>query len=565
MKSTYRILNLLSLCTFLILLGSCRSSQVPADAAETADTIIHNATIWTGNPENPTAQAMAISGNTILAVGNEEDIHSYRGDGTEVINLDGKFVYPGFIDTHVHLMDAGMSLSSVQLRDASTPEEFAKRIAEYAETLEPGTWILEGNWDHTLWGGELPRKEWIDEYTKEYPVFINRLDGHMALANSRALELAGIDKNTQEVDGGTIVRDEDGNPTGMLKDNAMGLVSRKIPSATKEQTKNALDAAMEYLALKGVTTIHDMNAFRGNGHYYEVYQEAKEAGELSVRIYAVGTLSRWEQLEKRVENEGTGDEWIRIGGLKGFVDGSLGSHTAAFMEPYTDEPDEYGFFINTHEDLRRWISGADKAELQIMVHAIGDSAINSLLNIYEQVASENGEKDRRFRIEHAQHIAPDDMHRFAELDIIASMQPYHAIDDGRWADEIIGDRVKTTYPFNSLFDENAVVAFGSDWAVAPATPLDGIYAAVTRRTLDGENPDGWVPEQKITVEQALKAYTINAAYSSFEEDIKGSLEPGKLADFVVLDENLKEIDPVRIKDVEILETYVGGKKVFGRE
>jgi predicted amidohydrolase YtcJ len=246
--------------------------------------------------------------------------------------------------------------------------------------------------------------------------------------------------------------------------------------------------------------------------------------------------------------------------------GALGSHTAAFLEPFTDDPSDSGLFMLPENDLYNWVSGADKVQLQVAIHAIGDRAIQTLLNNFERIQKENGDRDRRFRVEHAQHIAPIDIPRFAELNVIPSMQPYHAIDDGRWAEPLIGpERVKTTYAFKSLMDAGAKVAFGSDWPVAPGSPLLGIYAAVTRRTLDDKNPDGWVPEQKITAEQALIAYTINGAYASFEEDIKGTLAPGKLADFVIMSDNITKIDPIRIKDVKILQTYVGGKKMFDSE
>jgi hypothetical protein len=277
------------------------------------------------------------------------------------------------------------------------------------------------------------------------------------------------------------------------------------------------------------------------------------------------TIGRWSALKEQTDREGKGDRWVSTGGVKAFVDGSLGSHTAAFIDPYTDLPTDSGLFVNSEEDLYNWVSNADKSGLQVAIHAIGDRAINVLLNIYERVEKENGERDRRFRIEHAQHISPGDIARFAQLNVIASMQPYHAIDDGRWAEEYIGpERSKTTYAFRSLLDAKATVAFGSDWPVAPATPLEGIYGAVTRRTLDDQNPDGWVPEQKISVEEALRAYTKDAAYASFEEEFKGTLEPGKLADFVILDHDITTADPVTIRDIKVLQTYVGGKKVFDK-
>jgi len=518
-----------------------------------------NARVWTANPEKPGAEAVAVRGETIAAVGTEEEIRSLVSESTEVVDAGGGMVCPGFIDTHVHFLYGGFELASVQLRDAATPEEFAARIRDYAAGLEPGTWIQGGSWDHTLWGGELPRREWIDAVTPENPVWILRLDGHMGLANSLALEAAGVTKETPDVDGGTIVRGEDGEPTGILKDNAMGLVNEAIPLPPDAASDRALEAAMDYVAAQGVTSVHAP----GSWEELAVYERARREGRLRTRVYAAVPLSTWERLQEKTAAEGTGDEWLRIGALKGFVDGSLGSHTAAFHEPFTDAPEDTGLLLHAPEDLYSWVSGADKAGLHVLVHAIGDRAIELQLSIFERVARENGERDRRFRIEHAQHIAPADIPRFASLGVLASMQPYHAIDDGRWAESVIGpERIKTTYAFRSLLDAGATVAFGSDWTVAPPAPLEGIYAAVTRRTLDGENPDGWVPEQKITVEEALVAYTRTAAYASFEEGIKGTLEPGKLADLVVIDRDLTAVLPEEVRDARIVLTVVGGKVVF---
>jgi hypothetical protein len=319
---------------------------------------------------------------------------------------------------------------------------------------------------------------------------------------------------------------------------------------------------MAHVASNGVTSVHDMAGWDS----LATYRRAKANGELSTRIYSVMPLEHWQQLRDEVSRNGRGDNWLRIGGLKGFMDGSLGSHTAAFLEPFTDAPEDRGLLINDLDDMRSWIGSADEAGLHVMVHAIGDRAIRSLLDIYLDVAESNGERDRRFRIEHAQHIHPDDIGRFNVQNVIASMQPYHAIDDGRWADKVIGaERARTTYAFRSLIESNAHVAFGSDWFVAPATPLEGIYAAVTRRTLDGANPDGWVPQQKITVEQALKSYTSEAAYASFEEDVKGMLKPGMLADFVLLDRDITAIPVEDIADTGVLRTVVGGRVVFAAD
>jgi predicted amidohydrolase YtcJ len=522
---------------------------------------ILNARVWTANPRQPWATGIAVAGDRIVAVGSSAEIAKLArsSPGARVIDAKGGMVTPGFIDSHVHFITGGFRLASVQLRDARTPAEFISRIKAYAATVAPGTWITGGDWDHQQWGGELPTRDWIDSVTPNNPVWVNRLDGHMALANGLALSAAKVTKETRDVEGGTIVRDASGNPTGILKDNAQSYVNRAEPPATDELNDRALQAAMKYVAARGVTSVHNMGDFEG----LAAMERAHQAKSLITRIYQVTPISAWRRLRDTVAARGKGDEWLRIGGLKGFVDGSLGSHTAAMFAPFTDSPKDSGFLVTTEDQLYRWTSEADKAGLQLVIHAIGDRAISTQLGIFERVAKENGPRDRRFRIEHAQHIAPADIPRFAQLDVIASMQPYHAIDDGRWADKVIGpERAKTTYAFRSLLDAKAKVAFGSDWFVAPPTPLEGIYAAVTRRTLDDRNPDGWVPEQKIGVEEALRAYTATAAYASFEEGIKGSLERGKLADIVLLDRDLTQIPPAGTRDARVLMTIVGGRLVY---
>jgi predicted amidohydrolase YtcJ len=533
-----------------------------ASAGENVTLAVVNARVWTGNPKRPWADAVAARGDTIAAVGTSAEVKKAAGEGARIIDAKGAMVVPGFNDSHVHFIDGGFRLSSVQLRDAKTREEFISRIEEYAATLKPGTWIMGGDWDHTLWGGELPRRDWIDSVTPNNPVWIQRLDGHMGLANSAALRAAGVTKATKNVEGGTIVRDASGEPTGILKDNAMSLVDAAVPELAPELADRALDTAMKYVAAQGVTSVQNM----GSWSDLAIFERARKDGRLITRIYAVVPLATWERLKDTVAARGHGDEWVRIGGLKGFVDGSLGSHTAAMLEPFTDAPNDTGLLVNTPEDLYAWTSGADKAGLQVRVQAIGDPAIRLQLDIYERVEREDGARDRRFRIEHAQHPAPSDIPRFAKLNVIASMQPYHAIDDGRWADAVIGrERAKSTYAFRSILDTKAHLAFGSDWFVAPPTPLEGIYAAVTRSTLDGKHPEGWVPEQKITVEEALRAYTSGSAYASFDENGKGTLERGKLADFTIIDRDLTRIPPAEIRDAHVLMTIVGGKVVYERE
>jgi predicted amidohydrolase YtcJ len=544
----------------LSVLSACAGDGPSADPAVTLALV--NGRIWTGDPARPEAQALAIAGDRIVAVGTSGEIRAMAGPA-EIVDLDGQFVTPGFIDTHVHFLEGGFRLASVQLRTAATRDEFVARIGAFAATVPPGTWITGGDWDHTLWGGELPHRAWIDEATPEHPVWVNRLDGHMALANSAALRAAGVPDRVADIEGGEIVRDADGALSGLLKDNAMALVDRSMPPPSDAMRDRALEAAMTYVAEQGVTSVHHM----GSWDDLDVFARAREAGRLRTRIYAAVPLDTWARLDEAVRAgtfgpDGRGDAWFRAGALKGFVDGSLGSHTALFHEPFSDTPDSSGLFVNTPEDLYTWTRGADEAGLHVAVHAIGDRANAVLLDIFERVARENGPRDRRFRIEHAQHLAPVDIPRFAALGVIASMQPYHAIDDGRWAERVIGpERIETTYAFRDLIDGQAHLAFGSDWFVAPPTPLEGIYAAVTRRTLDDAHPDGWVPRQKIHVEEALRAYTREGAYASFDEATRGVLAPGMLADVTVIDRDLREVAPAEIREARVTRTIVGGRSV----
>jgi predicted amidohydrolase YtcJ len=531
----------------------------PVDAPVTL--AIVNARVWTGDVRRPWADAVAARGDHIAAVGSSAEVRKMVTSGTRVIDGHGGMLVPGFIDAHVHFVSGGFGLASVQLRDAKTPGEFIARVKAYAATVPRGTWIMGGDWDHERWGGELPRRDWIDSVTPNNPVWVSRLDGHMALANSAALRAAGVTRGAADVAGGTVVRDASGEPTGILKDNAQSLVDRAVPDPTREQQDRAFDAAVRFVEERGVTTVHNM----GSWSDLAVFERARRAGRLGIRVYAAVPLATWERLRDTVAARGRGDEWLRIGGLKGFADGSLGSHTALMLAPFTDAPQDTGLRVTSEEDLYRWTSGADRAGLQVIVHAIGDRAIRSQLDIYERVERENGPRDRRFRIEHLQHIDGADIPRVARLGVIGSMQPYHAIDDGRWAEKVIGpERARTTYAFRSLLDAGVRLAFGSDWSVAPPTPLEGIYAAVTRRTLDGGHPDGWVPAQRITVEEALRAYTQGGAYASFEEGVKGTLVRGKLADFVLLDQDLTRIPPEAIRDAKVVLTVVGGQVVFER-
>lgn len=530
-------------------------------ADESVTLAIINANIWTADSHQPWVEAVAIAGNQIVQTGTTRQIQKSAPENARIVDADGMFVCPGFTDSHLHLLDGGFHLASVQLRDARTPAEFKRRIAEFVKSCEPGDWILGGDWDHSLWGGELPHRQWIDEVTPVNPLWVSRLDGHMALANSLALQIAGIDDNTVAPPGGTIVKGKNGNLTGILKDNAMDLIYPYIKEPSDSLKFRALDAAMQYLLEQGVTSVHHM----GTWDDVRIYRHYQEQDKLRIRISAAVPLVTWKKLEKTLREDNFSNEWLRIGSLKSYVDGSLGSHTALFHEPYTDKPEDYGLQVVDESQLLNLILKADQAGLQSITHAIGDKANTIILDIYEEVIRQNGDRDRRFRVEHAQHLRPSDIPRFAELKVIPSMQPYHAIDDGRWAEPLIGDRIQSTHAYRSLLDAGAHLVFGSDWYVAPPSPLWGIYGAVTRRTLDGMNPNGWVPEQKISVAEALKAYTVSPPYASFEESFKGMITPGKLADIVIIDQNLFEIAPEKIKDAHIMMTIVDGEIAYFAE
>jgi predicted amidohydrolase YtcJ len=531
-----------------------------------ADLVLINGKIWTVDDKRPEVEAVAVLGNRIAAVGSTAEIRKWVGAKTKVIDLQGRRVMPGFNDSHVHFLDGGMGLASVQLRYAKTPEEFRDSIRDFAAKLPKGRWILNGNWDHENWTPPaLPTRRLIDAVTPDNPVFINRLDGHMCLANSPALKLAGVTRETPDPPGGTIVRDADGEPTGVLKDAAMNYITKVIPNPSEEVIAEAIRAALAYAAENGVTSVQDMSAAPD---VFGVYQKLLANGELTARVYGVQPLSDWGRLARVGVRAGFGSDKLRIGGLKGFADGSLGSTTALFFEPYLDAPKTSGLPSDEMFPEGRMIEnilGADKAGLQIAVHAIGDRANKTILDIFAEVEKRNGARDRRLRIEHAQHLRPEEIKRFGAERVIASMQPYHAIDDGRWAENRIGpNRAKGTYAFRSLLDAGATLAFGSDWFVAPMEPMMGIYAAVTRRTLDGKRPQGWVPEQKITVAEAVRAYTMGSAYASGDEKLKGSIEVGKLADLVVLSADIFRIDPVQIEKTKVVMTIFDGKVIYER-
>ncbi len=535
-----------------------------AQVQPAADLIIRNAKVWTVDKDRPTAQAVAVLGDRIVAVGSNEEVAAWQGVHTRTVEASGKLLLPGFNDSHVHFVDGGLSLDSVQLNDATSATEFAHRIGEQAKKTPQGEWVTGGDWDETKWTpAAMPSKELIDPLSPNTPVFVSRYDGHMALANSITLKLAGITAQTPDPPGGVIVHDANGNPTGALKDAAMDYVFKVAPPLSHEMRVRAVKRALAHAASLGVTSVQHMNPEYAD---IAVYAELLERRELTARIYAAPLISGVDDQINIGIRHAFGGPFLRIGALKAYADGSLGSSTAYFFEPFSNQPGNHGLLSDEMHPvslMQDRMMRADAAGLQICTHAIGDQGISIILDLYSEVVKAHGESDRRFRIEHAQHMAAKDFDRFAQLHVIASMQPYHAIDDGRWAEERIGhDRSSRTYAFRTFLNHGVRLAFGTDWNVAPLNPMLGLYAAVTRATLDGKHPGGWFPEQKLTVAEAVEAYTMGSAYAEFQEKDKGSITPGKLADMVLLSDDIFTIDPVKIREVRTVTTWVDGKVVW---
>jgi hypothetical protein len=549
----------LFLVVLIGLLAFCQSGPRKTKA----DLVLMGGTVWTGEEGLPWAEAVAVKEGEIIGVGSNGEISKLIGRKTQVIDLKKKLLLPGFIDSHTHFLDGGFSLTQVQLQGVNTKGEFIRRIEAKAKELPPGQWILGGNWNHqTLKPPELPQKSWIDPVTPQHPVCVFRHDGHMALVNSRALEMAGITPSTVAPPGGEIVRDKTGEPTGILKDAAINLVARIIPETDFNEKLAAARRALAKARQFGLTSIHDMS---GLDAFY-TYQELLEQGELTARITVYPPLRLIDSPAELLEAKSQSSPFLKIGGVKGFIDGSLGSATALFFEPYLDRPDSCGLFA---EDMfpegimEKRLNKADKLGLQVAVHAIGDRANHLILNIFQQIIQKRSPRERRWRIEHAQHLRREDIPRFAQLKVIASVQPYHLVDDGCWAETRIGPaRCRTTYAFRSLLQAGVILAAGSDWTVAPLNPLTGIYAAVTRQTADGQYSGGWIPEERISVEEAVRAYTWGGAWAEFSEEKKGTIKPGKYADLVVLDRNIFEIPPERIKETQVNMVIVAGRLVF---
>jgi predicted amidohydrolase YtcJ len=553
----------IQLCLLILVTGIL----VGAQARPAATLIVTNAAIYTVDKQRPTAEAVAVITNRIVAVGSSAEIDLWRGPDTKVINAGRKLVLPGFNDSHVHFITGGAQLDQVDLKDAGTPQEFAKRIAAQVGKTAKGEWILGGDWDETKWPKpQLPTKELVDVETGDTPIFVNRYDGHESLANSAAMKLAGINARTPDVPGGVIDRDASGSPTGIFKDAAQDLINKVIPPMSHERRLRAVRRALEHAVSLGVTSVQHMNPEFAD---VAVYSELAEKSELTARIYAVPMETNWRDQAKIGIRHSWGSAYLRLGAVKGFADGSLGSGTAYMFEPFADQPRNHGLLsdeMNPPSAMLARLMQADAAGLQLRIHAIGDRAIAMMLDIFGDIEKEHGYHDQRFTIEHAQHMAERDFERFAKLHVIASMQPYHAVDDGRWAEKRLGHlRARYSYAWRSFLDHHVPLAFGTDWPVAPLNPMLGLYAAVTRATLDGMNPGGWIPEEKITLAEAVEAYTMGSAFAEFQENEKGSITPGKLADMVILSDNIFHLKSEAIRNVKVKTTILGGKVVYGEQ
>jgi predicted amidohydrolase YtcJ len=555
-------------CTFS-LSASAAVVFFPASASAqqkaTKTTYYTHGHIYTNDPENPWADALAVTDGKISCIGKLDHVLLDCGgsqEGAVTINLKGRFVMPGFNDAHVHLGGAAADLLAVPLIGVPSPEEMQKRVAEAVAQHKEGEWITGGGWDHTLWAQKnFPSRQLLDAVSAKNPVILTHVSGHVAVANSLALKKGEIDKTTPNPPGGEIERDGAGEPTGMLKEGAaMALVKDRIPDPPVEERRRGIEMVLEEVAKNGITSVQDYSDWED----FKVYNQLKEEGKLTVRIteWLKFTLPL-DDLQNMRAQGGTKDPWLKTGPLKAFTDGALGSRTAALLEPYSDDPSTTGILTNDPEKLRTMAIQRDKAGFQLAFHAIGDRANRIALDAFEAVAKANGPRDRRDRIEHAQVVEPMDFARFAQLNVIASMQPSHQTTDMRWAEDRIGsERIKGAYAWATMLKNGVHLAFGTDYSVEPLSPFRGLYACVTREHPEGGPKNGWEPQEKISLDDCIHAYTSGSAYAQFEEGKKGELKAGEYADFIVLSDDLTKIPPAQYSETRVLQTVAGGRTVY---
>ncbi len=550
-----------ALLLLVLLLGLAAGllSEPPA-----ADVVLTNGNIYTVDVRLGRVEAIAITRGKIAAVGTTEEMQHWVGPETKVIDLEGKFVLPGFNDAHTHLANAGQGSLSVNVEGTRSVADFQERIRARLSEFEPGTWVVGRGWDHSLWEeNRMPTRADLDEVSTSHPMFFTRVDGHSAVANSLALERAGITRSSEQPEGGEIVRDADGEPTGWLKENATGLVSGLIPAPTSEQRKRGLLLALAEAARYGVTSVQDNSSWED----FLALRELKQEGKLTLRVTEWlpfdAPLNRLEEMRKE---GGATDPWLKTGALKGVTDGSGGSLSAAMLEPFANAPDNRGILLYDPEQLKKMVVDRDAAGFQIALHAIGDRANRVALDAFEAALKINKRRNARHKIEHAQFVHRDDFARFKELDVLASMQPCHLLADMRWAPTILGsEREYEGYAVGTMRKAGARLAFGTDYPVEHINPLRGLYAAVTREFEDGGPEGGWLPGEKVSLEEAIRAYTLGSAFAEFEERRKGTLSPGKFADLIVLSQDITNVSPSELLRTDVLLTMVGGKIVYQKE
>ncbi|MBU4267521.1 MAG: amidohydrolase [Acidobacteria bacterium] len=525
-----------------------------------ADLVLYNGKIFTVDTNQPWAMAVAIRDGKFIAVGSDADVKKLAGKNTEMVDLKGRLALPGFNDAHVHFANGGLYLLGIDLRPARDEKEFVSILKVYIGKLPKGEWVTGGNWDHENWPSKKhPHKSLIDAITPDHPVLLQRLDGHMSIANSLALKLAGITSDTPSPEGGEIVKDKrTGEPTGILRDTAIALVDEVIPPLSRQKRELAIRAAMRHARELGVTSIQD----NSSSEDLEIYQDLLKKGELAVRVNAWRGADGWADFSRLGIQAAYGGPFLRLGTVKLFVDGSMGAGTALFFEPYADDPSTCGLPIHSQSKLNDLVRNADRVGLQIAAHAIGDKANAWILEAFALARKKNGVREARHRIEHAQVVRAQDCVSFKELGAIASIQPSHCIDDMRWAEKRIGARVADAYRFASFLAGGVRLAFGTDWDVEPLDPRLGLYAAVSRELPLGGPAGGWHPAEKLSLAQAIEMYTMGSAYAEFQEKVKGSITPGKFADLVVMEKNLFEISKKEILITPVVMTVLAGKIVF---
>jgi predicted amidohydrolase YtcJ len=568
-RSSARLLVARSI-TFVVLLLLVASVATPDAGAQTADTIIHHAKIYTVNAKQPWAEALAIHGDKIIAVGTEAEVEKFRNPKTKTIDANGQLVLPGFVDCHIHFLDGSLSLGRVNLEGAKDVADIQQRLREYAAKHPGKDWILGRGWDYAMFGATaLPDKKYLDELFPDRPAYLEGYDGHTYWANSKALMLAGITKDTPNPPNGIIVRDSaTGEATGALKEAAHGLVGKIVPKPTRTEKLEALRAGMKWANEHGLTRVHS-----AGGDFEELarFDQLRRQKQQTLRFYIAYFLDPPELRPADIEQiesarKKYADDWISGGAVKMMVDGVIESQTAAMLEPYTDDPSLKGKLFWDPDKYKAAVAELDKRGLQLFTHAIGDYGVRTALDAYENAEKVNGTKDRRPRIEHIETIQTIDIPRFGKLGVIASMQPLHSYPNEDtldvWARNIGPDRAGRAWVWKSIADDGGHLAFGSDWPVVTLNPWEGVQTAVTRQTTEGKPEGGFVPSQRLSVADAVYGYTLGAAFAGRREKTEGSIEAGKLADIIILSQNVLDIDPRKISETKVTATIVGGRIVY---